>query len=594
MTPQSRTVVKRIWIVSLILLSFSLGACRADVEPPQPIGIAAPEVIQASLASVEAEDSMHLFDYDPDLPLDIIEVNRWQEDGQTWIDFTYASPMGGRVPARLVIPPGEGPFPAIMIQHGSLGHITSHEWTARIFTSLGAVVILIEDPYSRPGGWQTTEYMGSTWPYYTAQDLEVKIQSIIDMRRAVDILLQRPDVDPERLAYYGFSYGAAMGGLLSGVEDRFQAYVLQVGDGGLVEHTSDPGPDGLPIHFSSTWVELMWPTEPLHFVGRASDAPILFLNGLHDINVPADDALRFQAAASEPKAAYWYDADHHLPPQAVYDAAEWLQPYLGTQLLWLAPDYHPWAVILDWGMTLWVAATLISLFALWRWSRRDSFSLRYGVLWMLTVLFIGPLGLMVYSWAQRTTSGNHFALVSATSINVTALTSAILLGNLANNAFAVDQPMLGLLLMYLIFMFASRLIHRLAWRTSPSSRLAHVLTAHTYWAVGLIASVWVNRWLSVTTIIDARVLWSLGLAYVLGVLVNLPIYAWLLNRGLARWIPEGFPLDENVSFTQLHWTASAGLGLTSFLLAIGSLIWLIAYSTGLSLPEIVQALQSSG
>ena len=43
-----------------------------------------------------------------------------------------------------------------------------------------------------------------------------------------------------------------MGGLLAGVEDRLVAYVLAAGDGGLVEHTADPGQNGLNIHFSET------------------------------------------------------------------------------------------------------------------------------------------------------------------------------------------------------------------------------------------------------------------------------------------------------------------------------------------------------
>jgi len=64
--------------------------------------------------------------------------------------------------------------------------------------------------------------------------------------------------------------------------------VLVIGDGGLVEYTADPGEDGLNIHFSDTWAALMWPTESLHFIGRAAPAALLFQNGLHDTNMPPD------------------------------------------------------------------------------------------------------------------------------------------------------------------------------------------------------------------------------------------------------------------------------------------------------------------
>lgn len=33
-------------------------------------------------------------------------------------------------------------------------------------------------------------------------------QAVVDVRRAVDLLVARPDVDPKRLAYVAHSYGA--------------------------------------------------------------------------------------------------------------------------------------------------------------------------------------------------------------------------------------------------------------------------------------------------------------------------------------------------------------------------------------------------
>jgi len=32
--------------------------------------------------------------------------------------ITYASPIGGEVPALVVIPKGKGPFPGVIVQHG--------------------------------------------------------------------------------------------------------------------------------------------------------------------------------------------------------------------------------------------------------------------------------------------------------------------------------------------------------------------------------------------------------------------------------------------------------------------------------------------
>ena len=50
-----------------------------------------------------------------------------------------------------------------------------------------------------------------------------------DLGRSIDYLETRPDIDHEKLAYEGYSLGAALGSLLPGVEPRFKALVLVCG-----------------------------------------------------------------------------------------------------------------------------------------------------------------------------------------------------------------------------------------------------------------------------------------------------------------------------------------------------------------------------
>ena len=49
------------------------------------------------------------------------------------------------------------------------------------------------------------------------------------MRRGVDVLLARPDVDRKRIGFVGHSYNAGVGALLSGVDRRFKCFVLMAG-----------------------------------------------------------------------------------------------------------------------------------------------------------------------------------------------------------------------------------------------------------------------------------------------------------------------------------------------------------------------------
>ena len=66
-----------------------------------------------------------------------------------------------------------------------------------------------------------------------------------DMRRTIDYLATRPDVDTTRLAYYGASWGGYLGGLMPAVEPRFKAAVLLVA--GLEYQRGQPEVE--PINF---------------------------------------------------------------------------------------------------------------------------------------------------------------------------------------------------------------------------------------------------------------------------------------------------------------------------------------------------------
>jgi len=257
----------------------------------------------------------------------------------TVIDLTYASPMGGRVPATLVIPDGAGPFAGMLYQHGMPSTRQPMIPAAVNYARMGAVVLLIDAPFARrPNGMNAALR-------FTEQDRREQIQLIVDLRRGVDLLLSRPEVDPERLAYVGTSYGGAMGGLLAGVEDRLKAYVLQVGDGGLVTHFTGREDRAAwlarPEDERRQWVEWMWPIEPIHYIGCASPAALLFQNGTLDALVPPADGLRYQEAGSEPKTVCWYRAGHALDATAYHDQAEWLSERIGISVGWLAVPVDP-------------------------------------------------------------------------------------------------------------------------------------------------------------------------------------------------------------------------------------------------------------
>lgn len=265
------------------------------------------------------------FIYDRQQPLDIQVAAVRTEAGLKIQDLTYASPSGGRVPAYLVTNEAKGSFAGIIMLHGVGGSRDSSLSLSKDLARTGAVVLAISAPFARPG------YAGKPGsPFtFTERDRRNQIQIVQDLQRGVDLLLDRPDVDRQRLAYVGYSYGGSIGGLLAGIERRIKAYGLLVSSSGSVAFCTvgqrrHCNLDDIPLAKRQQWLKLMQPIEPIRYIGRAAPAALLFLNGRNDQIIEYEDALAFQQAASEPKQVKWYDSGHGLQPEAMRDLAVWL------------------------------------------------------------------------------------------------------------------------------------------------------------------------------------------------------------------------------------------------------------------------------
>lgn len=277
-------------------------------------------------ATARGQDPLPLsaFGYDQGAPLDARLSARAAPDSLTEFDVSFLSPKGGRATGILVVPPGGRVFPAVIVLHGSSGNARQVLSRAEFLARHGMIGLAMDAPSARRGG---------QWIHLTVQDSAEQVQLIVDLQRAVDFLLTRSDVDPRRLAFHGYSYGAAMGGLFAAVERRLKAYVLAVGDGGLVSHftgTDDEhGPlSQLPPDDRDRWLSAMRPIEPMRFIHRAPPAVILFQSARFDQLVPPPDAEALHAAAREPKTVQWYDTGHGLPRAAEEAMVTWLKATL--------------------------------------------------------------------------------------------------------------------------------------------------------------------------------------------------------------------------------------------------------------------------
>ena len=202
------------------------------------MGFAAGQADTKRTADLQA--ATHWFDYDSKQPLDFHDKVIEQFDGGTLRDLTYASPKGGLVDAYLAVPTGKGPFAAVLFGH--LGNGTRAEFIpeAKIYARAGAVSLIPDYPWERPEPWhKSPDHFNKP-----GLDREIYIQAVVDLRRGIDLLLARSDVDLKRLAYVGHSYGSQWGSILSAVDKRMKTSVLMAGVAecsDIMLRSDDPG-----------------------------------------------------------------------------------------------------------------------------------------------------------------------------------------------------------------------------------------------------------------------------------------------------------------------------------------------------------------
>ena len=285
------------------------------------------------LAVAPFEQLVKLYDYDRGAPLDIKENGVEDRDGLKVHDISYASPKGGRVTAYLVVPPGKGRLAGLLFMHGGNGNRSSLMPGALVLARTGAVCLLIDSPLNGARAVPGEKLSDFTKPEQTRAAM---IQTVVDLRRGVDLLLSRADVDPARIGYLGASYGGSIGGVLAGVEKRIRAYALMVGIGSLgdfarlsphptaVETRKLIGPEKIDANLA-----MMEDVAPIHYIGHAAPSAVFFQNGRKDAFMPIPSVERYHAAGSEPKLIRWYDAGHGLDAAAFRDRADWLSKQIG-------------------------------------------------------------------------------------------------------------------------------------------------------------------------------------------------------------------------------------------------------------------------
>lgn len=167
-------------------------------------------------------------------------------------------------------------------------------------------------------------------------------QAVAAAHRAVDLLKQRPDVDPGRLAVWGIGDGAVAAGLLMDNDPHLRAVILQSGFYDTLKLWPEaPLPEKLAI------LRQVWPSRRVlaersviaHLPPRL-DCSVLILHGSRDKKMPTEQARRLAAKLKERDADVeisLFDKGHDLG--AAVDAP--VKEFLRSKLLGAEPKPAP-------------------------------------------------------------------------------------------------------------------------------------------------------------------------------------------------------------------------------------------------------------
>jgi dienelactone hydrolase len=310
-------------LVAVLALAACGGSGTTESASPSVAAVetATPEPVQTSTLHVKIPgkdatfaEMKQMYEYDRSEPLDFKDTGTvvWVISGVQGESIEYTS-AGCRVPSVLVIPEGEGPFPAVLCAPGGTCGPGLYSVDQAALARMDIASLAICPPDGRAPFVDLD-------PARAVDDIKGNARYVVDLRRALDLLETLPQVDGKRIGFVGESWGGATGALLAGVDRRIKAYVLTYAGGSI---------RGLPPRLVT---ELQ---DPAEYIAHSRGAAFLFQYTKEDFDdgcfAPRRIAAMF-AAAPKPKLFKWVPGGHGEMFSSAQGASrfhrEWLEKYL--------------------------------------------------------------------------------------------------------------------------------------------------------------------------------------------------------------------------------------------------------------------------
>lgn len=266
-------------------------------------------------SATEAATRTALSRYNNASPVIVKEVSSEKRGDVTVKDIAFSPRPGREIKAYLVVPKGNGPFAGILWVHW-LGDEKSNRTQfldeAVELAPKGAVSLLVDAMWSEP------EWFGKR---VLEKDYENSIRQVIELRRAIDLLLSQSNVDKTRVGFVGHDYGAMYGMLMAGVDQRINTFVFIA----ATQSLNDWAFLGPQPKSKAAYLEQNSNLELTNYLRQVRTANKFFQFGKSDFYVSQADAVVLFAAAPEPKQRKMYEAGHKMElNEIVKDRDEWL------------------------------------------------------------------------------------------------------------------------------------------------------------------------------------------------------------------------------------------------------------------------------
>ncbi|MBI5424471.1 MAG: S9 family peptidase [Opitutae bacterium] len=262
--------------------------------------------------------------------------------------YSFAGAGGVEIQGWLVFPPGYDAakkYPLVQLMHGGPHTMCrdswSYRWNTHVFAAPGYVVTWVNRHGSTGFGEEFSRSILNQWGEMPFEDI----------MRSTDFLLDRfKNLDPQRLAAAGASYGGYMAAWVLGHTDRFKAIIDHAGVNSSYAQYATDVPHGFPeVMGGKPWdnVEGLQKENPM-FYAKNFKTPTLVLHGEMDYRVPYGNGLELygvlQAMSVPSRLVVFPDENHWVlkPQNAIYwhwEMQSWLSRHIGGKPALEKPDF---------------------------------------------------------------------------------------------------------------------------------------------------------------------------------------------------------------------------------------------------------------